>query len=56
MPVFEWEGRSLNGELKRGVLTADSDILVRATLRKDGIILLKATEKKRKKGRATRGI
>lgn len=52
MPVFEWEGRSLKGELKKGVLSADSDALVRSMLRKDGIILIKASEKKEEKGKA----
>lgn len=47
MPVFEWEGRSLKGELKKGVLTADSEAQVRAMIRRDGIILLRAGEKKK---------
>jgi type IV pilus assembly protein PilC len=46
MPVFEWEGKSLDGDVKRGVLTADSMQQLRTMVRKDGIILTKAAEKK----------
>jgi type IV pilus assembly protein PilC len=46
MPVFEWEGKSLSGEAKRGVQSSDSMDQLRASVRKDGIILIKASEKK----------
>ncbi|MCX5802379.1 MAG: type II secretion system F family protein [Proteobacteria bacterium] len=46
MPTFEWEGKTLKGEVKSGVTKADSDAALRATLRKEGIILIKSTEKK----------
>jgi type IV pilus assembly protein PilC len=46
MPTFEWEGKTLKGEVKSGVRKADSDAALRATLRKEGIILTKSTEKK----------
>jgi type IV pilus assembly protein PilC len=49
MAVFEWEGRSLNGEAKKGVQTSDSVDQLRASIRKDGVILVKATEKKEQK-------
>jgi type IV pilus assembly protein PilC len=49
MPVFEWEGKSLNGEAKKGAQTSDSVDQLRASIRKDGIILVKATEKKEQK-------
>ena len=45
MPTFEWEGRSLSGELKKGTLNAESAKDLRALVRKDGIILTKASEK-----------
>jgi type IV pilus assembly protein PilC len=45
MAVFEWEGRSLNGELRKGTLNADSAVALRALIRKDGVILTRATEK-----------
>jgi hypothetical protein len=46
MPVFEWEGRSLGGETKKGVQTSDSIDQLRVSVRRDGVILIKATEKK----------
>ncbi|MCS7281319.1 MAG: type II secretion system F family protein [Desulfobacterota bacterium] len=49
MPVYEWVGRAINGEPQRGTMSADSELSLRIALRKDGIILLKATEKKKKK-------
>jgi len=49
MPVFEWEGKSLSGEAKRGVQSSDSMDQLRASVRKDGIILIKASEKKEQK-------
>jgi type IV pilus assembly protein PilC len=46
MPQFEWEGKTLNGEPKKGVSKASSGDALRATLRKDGIILTRSTETK----------
>ncbi|MCX8110886.1 MAG: type II secretion system F family protein, partial [Syntrophorhabdaceae bacterium] len=46
MPVYEWEGKTLKGETRKGTLKADSEATLRVSLRKDGIILLKATPKK----------
>lgn len=45
MAVFEWEGRSLSGELRKGTLNAESASALRALIRKDGVILTKAAEK-----------
>jgi type IV pilus assembly protein PilC len=45
MAVFEWEGRSLEGELRKGTLNAESANSLRALIRKDGVILTRATEK-----------
>jgi len=57
MPVFEWEGRSLSGETKKGVQNSDSLDQLRASVRRDGVILIKATEKKDQKTapKASRG-
>jgi type IV pilus assembly protein PilC len=49
MPVFEWEGRNMRGETKKGSSTADSQEQLRATLRRDGIILVKASAKKERR-------
>lgn len=46
MPVYEWEGKTLKGETRKGTLKVDSEATLRLTLRKDGIILLKAKQKK----------
>ena len=46
MTVFEWEGKTLKGEMKNGVLRADSPASLRADLRKDGIMLVRWTERK----------
>lgn len=46
MPVFEWEGKNLSGETKKGVQTSDSVEQLRASVRRDGVILIRATEKK----------
>jgi type IV pilus assembly protein PilC len=46
MPQFEWEGKTLNGEPKKGVSKASSGDALRATLRKDGIIITRSTETK----------
>jgi type IV pilus assembly protein PilC len=46
MPQFEWEGKTLTGEPKKGVSKASSGDALRSTLRKDGVILTKFTETK----------
>jgi len=46
MPLYEWEGTTLKGEPRKGALKADSEATLRASLRKDGIILTRAREKK----------
>ncbi|MBA4416700.1 MAG: pilus assembly protein PilC [Syntrophus sp. (in: bacteria)] len=46
MAAFEWEGKTLRGEIKTGVLRIESPGALRAALRKDGIILVKWSEKK----------
>ena len=45
MPLFEWEGKTLQGEAKSGTLTADSEPQLRSLIRRDGIILTKSQEK-----------
>src|SRR5271157_4533818 len=45
MPTFEWEGRSLSGEVKKGTINVESPKDLRALVRKDGVILTKASEK-----------
>ena len=51
MPVFEWEGKSLSGETKKGVQTSDSVDQLRASIRRDGVILIKASEKREEKAK-----
>ena len=52
MPNYEWEGRTLRGELKKGTQKADSDVQLRAALRKEGVIVTKVAERQeQKKGR-----
>ncbi len=46
MSPFEWEGRSLTGEPKKGVSKVDSEDELRAILRKENIMLTKATKTK----------
>ncbi|MCX7857410.1 MAG: type II secretion system F family protein [Deltaproteobacteria bacterium] len=48
MPVYEWVGRTLSGETQKGTMSADSEVSLRIALRKDGVILLKAVEKKKR--------
>jgi type IV pilus assembly protein PilC len=45
MPVFEWVGRSGQGDVKKGILSAPSTEQLRALVRKDGIFLTHAAEK-----------
>lgn len=46
MPLFEWEGRTVKGEVKYGALTANSELELRTVIRREGIILVKSKEKK----------
>jgi type IV pilus assembly protein PilC len=46
MPLYEWQGKTARGEQRSGALKADSEALLRASLRREGIILTKAAEKK----------
>jgi type IV pilus assembly protein PilC len=46
MAFYEWQGRTLKGETRTGVLRADSEVALRGILRKDNIILVRATEQK----------
>jgi type IV pilus assembly protein PilC len=57
MPVFEWEGKSLNGETKKGMQNSESLDQLRASIRRDGVILIKAIEKKEQRAapKASRG-
>jgi type IV pilus assembly protein PilC len=57
MTAFEWEGKTLRGDVKAGVSKADSPVALRANLRNDGIILVKWSEKKESgKGKVRAGI
>ena len=49
MPLFEWEGRTVKGEVKYGALTADSELELRTLIRREGVILVKSKEKKEEK-------
>jgi type IV pilus assembly protein PilC len=49
MPNYEWEGRTLRGEPKKGARKADSDPQLRAALRKEGVIVTKVVERAEKK-------
>lgn len=54
MPVFEWSGLDARGKEIRGIRDADNVKLLRAALRKDGILLTQALEgalAKKAKGR-----
>lgn len=42
MPTFEWEGRTLRGEVRQGRQDADNELALRVALRKEGIILTKS--------------
>jgi type IV pilus assembly protein PilC len=46
MPVYEWQGKTLKGEARTGVSRADSEAMLRALLRRDGVIVTKSSEKK----------
>jgi type IV pilus assembly protein PilC len=46
MPLYEWQGKTARGEQRSGTLKADSEAFLRASLRREGIILTKAAEKK----------
>ncbi|MBP7528985.1 MAG: type II secretion system F family protein, partial [Syntrophorhabdaceae bacterium] len=44
MPQYQWEGRSVSGDTRKGVSKAASGDALRAALRKDGVILTSMTE------------
>ena len=46
MPQYQWEGKTLAGEVRKGVSKASSGDALRAALRKDGVILTSMTETK----------
>ena len=46
MPVFEWQGKTLKGEMRSGVSRAESEAMLRAILRRDGVIVTKSSAKK----------
>ena len=46
MPQFQWEGRTVSGETRKGFSKAASGDALRAVLRKEGIILTSMTETK----------
>ncbi|HBL23204.1 MAG TPA: pilus assembly protein PilC [Deltaproteobacteria bacterium] len=46
MPQYQWEGRSVSGDTRKGVSKAASADALRAALRKDGVILTSMTETK----------
>jgi type IV pilus assembly protein PilC len=46
MPQFQWEGRTSSGETRKGVSKAVSGDALRATLRKEGVILTSMQETK----------
>jgi type IV pilus assembly protein PilC len=46
MPLYEWQGKTGRGEARSGTLKADSEALLRAMLRKEGVIVTKVSEKK----------
>lgn len=46
MPLYEWQGKTGRGEARSGTLKAGSEALLRAMLRKEGVILTKVSEKK----------
>ncbi len=46
MPLYEWQGRTLKGEIRKGTLRAESEAAVRVALRRDNVILLKTAERK----------
>jgi type IV pilus assembly protein PilC len=47
MPVYAWEGKTLGGIPRKGLVRADSEGALRAQLRKEQIVLLKARAEKR---------
>jgi type IV pilus assembly protein PilC len=46
MPVYEWQGKTLKGETRTGVSRAESEPMLRALLRRDGVIVTKSAVKK----------
>lgn len=46
MPQYEWEGRTLAGETRKGVTKATSVETLRTALRRDGVLLARSVESK----------
>jgi type IV pilus assembly protein PilC len=46
MPIYEWQGKTLKGETRTGVSRAESEPMLRALLRRDGVIVTKSAVKK----------
>jgi type IV pilus assembly protein PilC len=44
MPLFEWQGKTLKGEIRTGTFRADSEAALRSALRKDSVILVRSNE------------
>jgi type IV pilus assembly protein PilC len=51
MPSYEWEGRTVKGEVRYGTLAADSELELRSLVRREGVILVKSKEKREEKGK-----
>ncbi|MDT8316530.1 MAG: type II secretion system F family protein [bacterium] len=51
MPVFIWEGKTRNGEVKKGEMEAASEAVVNDSLRKQQIVPTKVKVKPKKKGK-----
>ncbi len=49
MPLYEWEGKTISGTTRKGSTKASSEDALRATLRRDSIIVTKFAEKKEEK-------
>ena len=50
--IFEWEGRDKNGKLVRGELRAGGEVVVNATLRRQGILVSKVKKRRTSGGRS----
>ena len=47
MPIFEWQGKSVTGEVRKGALEAPNPQLVEVYLRRLNIVPIKIQPKKR---------
>jgi type IV pilus assembly protein PilC len=55
MPLYEWEGRSMNGEFRKGTGNAGSETELRSSLRREGIILTKSSLRQEGKSASAKG-